>query len=317
LSGGGQTEEKSAPLFVSMLNVSREIDRVRRPQPFPDSALLLRPHRRAKAAYDYNVKSATRALEIIELFAIHRRPLTVTEISSALSIPHSSSSVLLHSLSSAGFITRDRKTRKYIPSIRSVFLGNWIHDALFPDGSLLAALDALSRAAQATVRLGVRNSVYVRYLHVSWPKKNCEGRGPTPGLAMPICQDALGRALLMDESDRDVCGIVRRANAEADGASVVKVERFMEELRADRRAGFVECADLGRERERVLAVQFRPLVGEPLAIGLGLDASRLPGERDRLLQLLVGMAKKIEGDRPRASIDQCDLAEGRLAAAVR
>jgi hypothetical protein len=50
-------------------------------------------------------------------------------------------------------------------------------------------------------------------------------------------------------------------------------------------------------------------VGEPLAIGLGLDSSRLPGERDRLLQLLVGMAKKIEGDGLRASIDQCGLAD--------
>jgi IclR family transcriptional regulator, acetate operon repressor len=309
LSGVGQKEEKSAPLFVSMLNVSREIDLVRRPQSLPDSALPLRPRRRPRAPYDYNVKSATRALEIIELFAIHRQPLTVTEISSALSIPQSSSSVLLHSLSSAGFITRDRKTRKYIPSARSVFLGNWIHDALFPDGSLLAALDELSHAAQATVRLGVRNSVYVRYVHVSWPRKNCEKKGLSPGLAMPICQDALGRALLMEESDRDICGIIRRVNAEADGASVVKVETFMEELRAHRGAGFVECDDLGSERERVLAVQLRPLVGEPLAIGLGLDSSRLPGERDRLLQLLVGMAKKIEGDGLSASIDQCDLVD--------
>jgi DNA-binding IclR family transcriptional regulator len=289
-----------------MLNVSRETDLVRRPQPFPDSTVALRPRRRPRAPYDYNVKSATRALEIIELFAIHRQPLSVTEISSALSIPQSSSSVLLHSLSSAGFITRDRKTRKYIPSIRSVFLGNWIHDALFRDGSLLAVLDALSHAAQATVRLGVRNSVYVRYVHVSWPKKNSEKRGLSPGLAMPICQDALGRALLMAESDRDVCGIVRRANAEADGAGIVKVETFMEELRAHRGAGFVEYADFESECERVLAVQLHPLVGGPLAIGLGLDSARLPAERDRLLQLLVGVAKQIEG--VRASIDQYALA---------
>jgi IclR family acetate operon transcriptional repressor len=279
-----------------MLNVSREIDLVRRPQPFPDPAVAIRPRRRPRAPDDCNVKSATRALEIIELFAIRRQPLTVTEISSALSIPQSSSSVLLHSLSGAGFITRDRKTRKYSPSIRSVFLGNWIHDALFPDGSLLAALDALSHAAQATVRLGVRNSVSVRYVHVSWPKKNCERRGLSPGLAMPICQDALGRALLMEESDRDICGIIRRANAEADSVRIVKVETFMEELRAHRGAGFVECADVASERERVLAVQVRPRGGEPIAIGLGLDSSRLPAERDRLLKLLVGVAKKIEGD---------------------
>jgi IclR family transcriptional regulator, acetate operon repressor len=293
-----------------MLNVSRETDLVRRPQLLAEMTVTLRPSARPKAPYDYNVKSATRALEIIELFAIHRQPLTVTEISNALSIPQSSSSVLLHSLSSAGFVTRDRKTRKYVPSIRSVFLGNWIHDTLFCDGSLLAALDALSRAAQANVRLGVRNSVYVRYVHVSWPKKTSDKRGLGPGLAMPICQDALGRALLMPESDRDVCGIVRRANAEANGAKVVKVETFMEELREHRGAGFVECADFGSECERVLAVQLHPLVGGPIAIGLGLDASRLPAERGRLLQLLDGVAKKIEGDGMRAAIDQGALTSG-------
>ena len=122
--------------------------------------------------------------------------------------------------------------------------------------------------------LGVRNSVYVRYVHVSWPKTASDRRGLGPGLAMPICQDALGGALLMAESDRDVCGIVRRANAEANGSKVVKVETFMEELREHRGAGFVECADFGSECERVLAVQLRPLVGGPIAIGLGLEVLR-------------------------------------------
>jgi len=73
---------------------------------------------------------------------------------------------LLHALSSIGFVTRDRKTRKYAPGIRSVFLGNWIHDAIFPGGSLLGALDALSRDASANVRLGVRSGTHVRYVHV-------------------------------------------------------------------------------------------------------------------------------------------------------
>jgi len=95
-----------------------------------------------------------------------------------------------------------------------------------------------------------------------------------------------------------------RANAEANGSKVVKVETFMEELREHRGAGFVECADFDSECERVLAVQLRPLVGGPVAIGLGLESSRLPGERGRLLQLLAGVAKKIEGDGVTASIDQ-------------
>ena len=50
-------------------------------------------------------------------------------------------------------------------------------------------------------------------------------------------------------------------------------------VREHRGAGFVECAEFGSECERVLAVQLRPLVGGPIAIGLGLESSRLPAER--------------------------------------
>jgi DNA-binding IclR family transcriptional regulator len=145
-------------------------------------------------------------------------------------------------LSSIGFVTRDRKTRKYVPGIRSVFLGNWIHDAIFPAGSLLGALDALSRDANANVRVGVRSGVHVRYVHVSWPDSAAERLRLTPGMMLPVCHDALGRALLATETDRDVYGIVRRANAE-EGARVISVEGFMEELRAQQKNGYAECDD--------------------------------------------------------------------------
>jgi IclR family transcriptional regulator, acetate operon repressor len=187
-------------------------------------ALAVRSLKRSGAAYDYNVKSASRALEVIELFGVHRHPLSVTEIATALGIPQSSSSVLLHALSSIGFVTRDRKTRKYVPGIRSVFLGNWIHDAIFPAGSLLGALDALSRDANANVRVGVRSGVHVRYVHVSWPDSAAERLRLTPGMMLPVCHDALRRALLATETDRDVYGIVRRANAE-EGARVIVSRR--------------------------------------------------------------------------------------------
>jgi DNA-binding IclR family transcriptional regulator len=275
-----------------MLNVPEEI-RARRAQLFADSPAVLRPSRRPRAAYEYSVKSATRALEIIELFAVHRQPLTVTEIANALDIPQSSSSVLLHALSGVGFITRDRKTRKYVPSIRSVFLGNWIHDAFFRSGSLLGALDGLSKASRANVRLGVRNGVHVRYVHVSWPSEAANRLRLGPGVAIPVCRDALGIALLTAENDRDACGIVRRANAESDGARITNVEAFMEELRTRRQEGFVECDDFTSRRERVLAVQLQAPFGGRAAIGLGIDAARLPAERANLLDLLDGVAKRI------------------------
>ena len=268
-----------------------------------NSALALRSLKRSGAAYDYNVKSASRALEVIELFGVHRHPLSVTEIATALGIPQSSSSVLLHALSSIGFVTRDRKTRKYAPGIRSVFLGNWIHDAIFPTGSLLGALDALSRDANANVRVGVRSATHVRYVHVSWPDNAAERLRLTPGMMLPVCHDALGRALLAMETDRDVYGIVRRANAE-EGARVASVEGFMEELRAERKNGYAECAGYGSGRERVLAIPLCAPFGIPAAIGIGVQAERLPAERRDLLRRLERVGRNIAASALRASAGQ-------------
>jgi IclR family transcriptional regulator, acetate operon repressor len=211
--------------------------------------------------------------------------------------------VLLHALSSVGFVTRDRKTRKYAPGIRSVFLGNWLHDAIFPGGSLLGALDALSRDANANVRLGVRSGVHVRYVHVSWPNDAADRPRLSPGMMWPVCHDALGRALLTTEADRDVYGIVRRANAEED-ARVIGVEAFMDELRAQRKNGYVECDDCGSGRERVLAIPLSAAFGIPAAIGIGVQAERLPVERLDLLRLLDWVGQNIAAKAPCASAVQ-------------
>jgi IclR family transcriptional regulator, acetate operon repressor len=285
-----------------MLNDQSEII-IKRTRRARDADPAPRSLKRSGAPYDYNVKSATRALEVIELFGVHRHPLSVTEIATALAIPQSSSSVLLHALSSIGFVTRDRKTRKYAPGIRSVFLGNWIHDAIFPGGSLLGALDALSRDASANVRLGVRSGTHVRYVHVSWPDNAAERLRLSPGMMWPVCHDALGRALLTAETDRDVYGIVRRANAE-EGARVIGVEAFMEQLRVQRKDGYAECDDCGSWRERVLAIPLRAPFGIPAAIGIGVQAERLPVERQDLLRLLDWVGRNISAKAPCASAVQ-------------
>lgn len=285
-----------------MLNDQSEII-IKRTRRARDPASALRSVKRSRLPYDYNVKSATRALEVIELFGVHRHPLSVTEIANALAIPQSSSSVLLHALSSIGFVTRDRKTRKYAPGIRSVFLGNWIHDAIFPGGSLLGALDALSRDANANVRLGVRSGIHVRDVHVSWPDNSAERLRLSPGMIWPVCHDALGRALLTTETDREVYGIVRRANAE-EGAKVIDVEAFIEELRTQRKNGYAECDDCGSRRERVLAIPLRAPFGIPAAIGIGVQADRLPVERQDLLRLLGWVGQNIAANAPRASAVQ-------------
>lgn len=250
---------------------------------------------RGQSPHESAVKSATRALEIIELFAVHRHPLSVTEIADALDIPQSSSSVLLQALNRAGFIDRDRQTRKYLPSVRSVFLGNWIHDTLFRHGSLLRALDTLSETTRANVRLGVRNGVHVQYVHVSWPTGNPAEAALRPGMTVPICHDALGVMLLAAEDNQRARGIAHHANAVANVEDAVNIAAFLASLQRERDEGFAERDDQCVIGDRVLAVQLPMQQGVSAAIGLGVAASRLPGERDALLGQLNVVVKAAWG----------------------
>jgi DNA-binding IclR family transcriptional regulator len=275
-----------------MLNDANHINADPGPQPRHPAIRLSGPRARP---HESVVKSATRALEIIELFAVRRHSLSVTEIAHALAIPQSSSSVLLQAMSRAGFIDRDRQTRKYLPSVRSVFLGNWIHDTLFRGGSLLRALDTLSETTGANVRLGVRNGIHVQYVHVSWPTGNPGEAGLRPGMTVPICHDALGAMLLAAEDDHHARGIVRHANAVADGAQVVNVAAFLENLQRERGTGFAERDDRCVPGDRVLAVQLPMQLGVSAAIGLGVATERLPGERTGLLRRLDAVVKDARG----------------------
>lgn len=236
------------------------------------------------------LKTATRPLEVIELFALRRRPLSVSEIADALDIPQSSSSVLLKAMNGAGFVARDRHTRKYLPSVRSLLLGDWAHDASGARGGLLEALDALSLEARADVRLGIRNGVHVQYAHVSAEHRDVAIR---PGMKLPIAQDALGRMLLLAEPEPDMRRIVRHANAVAGIAQGVDVTALAAELKACRRDGFALRPDFTRAAEMVLAIALPARFGAPAAIGLGLAAARLPAERPRLLGLLRDFAARI------------------------
>jgi DNA-binding IclR family transcriptional regulator len=187
------------------------------------------------------IKSAIRALEILELFSMCRQPLSVTDVADRLGIPQSSSSVMLQALGAAGFVERDQRTRRYLPSIRAVFLGNWIHDLLFCQGSLLHTVDDLSRGTGSQVRLAVRSGIYALYVHVNSPLPDDDPDTVRPGSLIPICHDALGTMLLVKADEAEIGAVVRHANA-VNGAELpaINVDGFIQKLRRCRAAGYVE-----------------------------------------------------------------------------
>src|SRR3546814_17492015 len=75
------------------------------------------------------VKSAGRVLRILEYFDSVQREACVSEISRTLKWPQSSTSVLLKSLVSLGYLQKDRYRRTYRPTRRGSLLGHCLAPA--------------------------------------------------------------------------------------------------------------------------------------------------------------------------------------------
>ena len=96
------------------------------------------------------VKSARRVLEILELFAQGLRQATVMDVANALTYPQSSTTALLSTLTTLGFLRFDPTDRTYSPTLRVMLLGSWMQDELFGEGSLVATMEHLRQLTRQT-----------------------------------------------------------------------------------------------------------------------------------------------------------------------
>src|SRR5262245_24956505 len=97
------------------------------------------------------VKSAGRALQVLEYFDDIRQEARMVEIARALNYPESSTSVLLKSLATIGYLSYDRYKRTYIPTNRVRLLGNWIESSLFENDRILNLMRALNDDSEDTI----------------------------------------------------------------------------------------------------------------------------------------------------------------------
>ena len=110
------------------------------------------------------VKSAERALSILELLTRERRALSFGEIATALGYPRSSLHGLLRTLSERGWIAFDDRSRAYFLGLRAWEAGNAYQHAVTLADRALPYMHAVRDALDETVQLSVlddRDNVYV------------------------------------------------------------------------------------------------------------------------------------------------------------
>ena len=228
---------------------------------------------------DRVVKSASRALKILELFDVLKREALVSEVSELLELPQSSTSVLLRSLVIIGYLHYNPETRAYSPTTRVALLGNWINGPMLCDGPLVRFMHRLNARTGQAIVLAATNQIWSQYIHV------LQATDPVriflvKGTKRPLARSATGVMLMTDMLEAQVKRVCTRYNAERpDDGDVVNVANVV-----------AQVAQARRDRYAVTDGAVTP--------GAGMIAMKLP-RLDSSEQFVVGLAAVSEVMRDR------------------
>lgn len=236
------------------------------------------------------MKSAVRVLAIFEAFESERRGLTISELVDRLRIPQSSTSTLMKSLLAKGFVEFDGETRRYRPSVRLAFLGNWVLGSTDVIARIHTLAQSLSEQTGETILVGAENGLYMQYLSVIVSPHTLR-LALHPGVKRPLHLSGLGLMLLSLKTDPEIGRMVRRFNAETNDPAVIRLSEreVLAKVETARRQGWYESASLITKGAGSIATLLPlPRGQRPLAIGIGAPVERLQARRSLLQEALCG-----------------------------
>lgn len=231
------------------------------------------------------IKTARRVCEVFEAFDDARRPLGLKELTERFGWPVSSTSMLLKSMVALGYISYDRRTRHYMPTMRMPMQTGWVHDALLSSGGTLAIMEHLHAVTGETVLLGVQSDLFAQYVHVI-PTRLPLSYSPLPKTVRPIARCGIGWLLLSAHPDGVIDDIVRRINYhEADHTRRIQLAELMTRVADIRRDDYVFSRHTVVQGAGVVARLLARHSGGPrLAVGVSGPVERLVEKRETILQ---------------------------------
>lgn len=240
------------------------------------------------------VKSATRAIEILDFFKRIKEPCGMSEIAQALGYPQSSTTVLLKTLVNLGYLNFDRVERLYFPTPKVTALGDWIPRALFGSTRVLEAMHDVHAATGETVSINTRNDIYLQYVQII-QSIHAMRFHVDEGTLRFLTHSVVGWVLLSTLPDEKIDNIVRRTNiAIAKPAERVRVEKIMTEVEKIRAQGYGYTENLPFLGGATLCVLLPVTIqNQPVALGLGGVAERVRANRESYLAALQRAAKSI------------------------
>lgn len=245
------------------------------------------------AATTSMVKSAVRALEVLEFFDDVERPATVAEVCEGLDYPQSSTSVLLQTLTACGYLEYYPPNRTYFPTARVALLGHKTNGSFVTSGPILRLMEEVSDRTGAIVILATRSGLALKYINVIQAKSR---RRPhvVLGSLRRLTESCGGYAIMSALPDAEVTRIVTRIRAEAPDRDLVPPPRkVLEILEQGRRDGFFFAADPVVVGGAMLAVLLpKSLAPSNMTLIVGGPTASMEVRKDEILDALAKASER-------------------------
>lgn len=238
------------------------------------------------------VKSAGRALAILEFFDEIVGSATAVEVREALGLPASSASALLGSLVSLGYLHYDPRRRRYRPTLRVGLLGEGVRTRGLSD-DVRSMMESLTQQTGQLVVLGARCQLKAQYIKVV---RAAGSRPVKRGTLAPLTRTAVGWMLMSELDDSSILRIATRINA-ADPERKVSPAWLLAQIAEVREAGFAYC--FGQVTEGVGAISM-PIPADanepPIVLAVSGSGERFVEQKhDLLVAMRSHVASYIRG----------------------
>lgn len=167
---------------------------------------------------DAQVDSLRRGLEVLRLFNLRHRKLTLADIASKLELPRSTAEKLVHTLQSHNFLQATGND-SYEPHVACLALGRTAKKGLAVGQAARPLMRELSQRFGVHVTLSTRDRLHMLVVEHCVPAGKVQ-LGLTTGARFPIAVSASGRAYLWGCPDEERSELFRQLETEASsGAS--------------------------------------------------------------------------------------------------
>jgi DNA-binding IclR family transcriptional regulator len=241
---------------------------------------------------DATVKSAERVLKILEYFDDIQTSATVMDIADTLKLPQSSTSALLRTLTTLGYLDNDRSKRTYIPTGRVALLGSWTNPDLVVGGRAVELVRDINEETGHTVLLVTRREQEIQLIH------SIHDRAPdrpyvSRGARRSLVASATGYVLLAPVPDAEIRKMVFRYNANKRRTGPeIDTNELLAIVRKARIDGYAVRSSTQLIGGASLAVPLLGSAGRIFALAVGSSVSEeIFGNQQELLALIRSKVK--------------------------